>query len=615
VPSCLCTPIPVFRTTPLLLRVLAWAVAVLFPLPCLLLMDYMNYSGQLEQLQSFWEKHPGSVLFSALVLSFLYILLCLLFGTFWPSAFLLGLTSVVCAYVNYTKVALNGDNFYPQDLGMLSQAGDLTSFLSGGQPRWFWPGAALLLVCVLLLFVTRLSLPLPFFFRWSLAGLLVLLAHLSVCTPERTQALLGKFGMSSFDSALQSSNYSANGFVGAFTLNLLNLGIHPPAGYSQSTMEALLSDYTSVPMDLDSPYYDVVVVLSESFFDPRVLPDVTFSSNPLTHYDQLLEDPNCQSGMLYTTAVGGGTVRPEFSILTGLTTDYLPNVTTPYWYVQQEVSSYVSNYQKAGYHTVALHPYDKKFYSRQSAYPLLGFDAFYGQDEFSQFAELTWKRNYISDHTTTQAIQTVVDASEEPIFLFAITMENHQPYNALPAQEISIQVQAPHLSSEALTPLTTYVQGLYDADQMLGELVDWMNQRERPTVLVFFGDHLPTLGANHLAYQESGLIDTTDGLDSEELQFLYSTPFLIYSNRTLSPGLLPSQQGNQLSDYNLLNTLAHSTGMARTPYMELLAQFFQVTPYYNIRLGLPETQAISSFTQAMELVTYDRLLGEQWSAD
>lgn len=606
-------PFPRHSLPPLPVRVLAWTAAVLFPLLCLVLMDYMNYGGQLDQLLSFWEKHPGSAVFAGLVLYILYVLLVLLFGWLWPPALFLGLGSVICAYVNYTKVALNGDNFYPQDLGMLSQAGDLTTFLSGDQPTWFWPGAGLLLFLVLLLVLARTRLPLSPFVRWSATGLLVLAVHLSICTPQRVQNLLGRFGMSSFDSALQSSNYSANGFVGAFTLNLLNLDIHPPTGYSQSTIQALLKDYPAIPADPDTPAFDVVVVLSESFFDPRSLPGISFSQNPLSNYDRLLADPSCQSGMIYTTAVGGGTVRPEFAILTGLTTDYLPNVTTPYWYVQQPVLSYVWNYKLAGYTTAAIHPYDKKFYSRESAYPLLGFDTFYGQDEISPLAELTWKRNYITDHTTAQAIQTLVDSAQDPIFLFAITMENHQPYDALAPEQISIQVDAPALSQESITALTTYTQGLYDADQMLGELANWVDNRERPTVLVFFGDHLPTLGANHLAYNESGFVDTTDGFSPEELKKLYSTPFLIYSNRELAPGLLTAQTNNEISDYNLLNTVARSTGMARTSYMELLAQFYQTTPYYNIRLELPITEDISRFTHAMELVTYDRLLGECWS--
>ena len=37
---------------------------------------------------------------------------------------------------------------------------------------------------------------------------------------------------------------------------------------------------------------------------------------------------------------------------------------------------------------------------------------------------------------------------------------------------------------------------------MLGRLVDTFSAAEEPVVLVFFGDHLPYLGDNQLAYAE-----------------------------------------------------------------------------------------------------------------
>lgn len=595
------------------LRILGWLSLPFFPLFCLFVMDYMNYGGHPILMLTFWREHPKSALFESLVVLLIFAVLLLLLRRAWISALVFGVLSLICAYVNFMKVALNGDHFFPQDLAMVSHTGELTSFLSGDVPRWFWLGAAAVLLWAAGLWLLALALPRPFFWRWSAAALLVLYAYTLTCTSTKTEALLNRFGMSSFDSALQSSNYTANGFVGAFTINTLSLQVSPPDGYTQQAMEDLLASYPAVPADPDAEQFDVVVILSESFFDPRILPGVSFSESPLVNYDRLLADPGCISGMLYTTAVGGGTVRPEFGVLTGLTTDYLPDVTTPYWYVTQALPTYVSNYKDAGYTTLALHPYDKKFYSRNTAYPYLGFDAFYGEEDMYDLVDVVSKRGHVSDESTAQAIQLLMDQQEGPSFLFVITMENHQPYNALPEEDIHIQVDCPALSEASYTALTTYTQGLYDADQMLGALADWIDGRDRPTALVFFGDHLPTLGSNHLAYNETGFVNTSDGISPEERLKLYSTPFLIYSNRTLEGGLLDSGAGNQISDYNLLNTLARSTGMARTPYMELLADFYQAAPFYNIRLALPADDVISKFTEAMELVTYDRVLGNVWT--
>lgn len=414
---------PVSQASPLrrwasrLLAALAWLSVPVFPLFCLLVMDYMNFGGQTMLVLSFLQRHPRSALFEVLVVLILFALLVLLLRRIWAAALAFGALSFIFAYVNYMKVTLNGDNFYPRDIAM-SNAGELTSFLSGDLPQRFFPYLLIALVWVAVLLASRIALPRSFFLRWSAAALIALACSSATCTPARREALLNRFGMSSFDSALQSSNYTANGFVGAFTINVLGMQISSPAGYSQGTMEELLAPYPAVPAQ-DEPF-DVVLILSESFFDARTLPGVTFSENPLSNYDRLLDDPRCQSGKIYTTALGGGTVRPEFAILSGLTTDYLPNVTTPYWYVTEETPSYVSNYKDAGYTTLAVHPYDKKFYARESAYPKLGFDAFYGQDDMAELTEVSWRRGYIDDRTAAAAIQTLVDSREEPTFLFAI---------------------------------------------------------------------------------------------------------------------------------------------------------------------------------------------------
>ncbi len=596
------------------LRILSWISVPVFPVFCLLIMDYMNYGGHPTSLHLFWTNFPGAVAFEVLVVTLVFALLLLLCRRAALAAGIFGSVSLICSYVNYTKVALNGDHFMPQDVLMLSHAGNLTSFISGSVPGWFFVGAAALLLWVLLLAVMDIKLPLKWYVRLPAALILALCAWLPCSNIDKADVALGKFGMSVFDSALQSSNYNANGFVGAFTVNLLSLNVQEPEGYSQSLVNDMLAGYEAVPADENAEQFDVVVILSESFFDARILDGVTFSKNPLPNYDRLLTSPRCCSGSVYTTAIGGGTVRPEFGVLTGLTCDYVPSIPTPYRYVSQPISTYVSNYRDAGYNTIALHPYNKQFYSRDSAYGNIGFDAFWGQDEITQTIYAEYKRGYVTDESTLRAIRHCMDNAQAPTFLFAITMQNHQPYDGIDPSLIQIEVSSDRLSQPALTALTTYTQGLYDADKMLGDLARWIDDRERPTVLVFFGDHMPTLGSNYLAYNESGLFNSLDGLDGQELMTMYATPFLIYSNRKLEGGLLSQRTGNRISDYNLLNSVAISTGMPRTPYMRLLEDFYAVTPIYNVRLGMELSDDILPFARAMEYITYDRVFGKNHTA-
>ena len=92
---------------------------------------------------------------------------------------------------------------------------------------------------------------------------------------------------------------------------------------------------------------------------------------------------NVVRGKFVSPVYAGGTCLPEFEVLTGMPTYFLPPSVYPYsQYITDETPSIVSAYKENGYQTVALHPYRKNFYNRASAYPLMGFDTFKGMDDF-----------------------------------------------------------------------------------------------------------------------------------------------------------------------------------------------------------------------------------------
>ena len=586
------------------LRWAGWASLCVFPLYCWLILEYYNAGGA-GSLIRFWSTFRPAALFGILVCCFLFLIALLLFG--WPAVAcgVLGGLSILTAFIHYMKLALNGDPFVPKDILMAKEAGPLLSFLSGGLPKWMWLFSLVLVLWCAALAVLKLRLPIRRVDRLFFAASVISLSAVFCSSLSRTTAFLAQFSIYTEFTMLQSLNYTENGFIGAFALNLNSMGLQQPRGYSKAYVEQLLAQYQGTEATGES--FDVILVLSESFCDLREIPSLTFGQNPLPHYDELRARDNCYSGTLFTNAIGGGTVRPEFEILTGLSTEALPSGATPYEYVDSPLEGYVSNYKAAGYRTVAMHPYDPSFYARSSAYSNLGFDAFYTLEELSQMGELTYKRGYTTDESFEALMEQVLDQSEEPTFLFAITMQNHQPFNPLPEEEITLTVSSDRLSRENLDSVITYTQGLRDADRMLGRLADYVDSRERPTLLIFFGDHKPTLGANWAAYDESGFFSAADNYNSEDRKKMYSTPFLFYSNRELEPGLFTQNTGNELSCYYLLDAAALCTGFQRTPYMELLLDCYQVSPMYNERLLIPMTPELQEAIQAIYCVTYERL--------
>ena len=573
------------------LRILGYISLPFFPLFCLLVLDYMNFSG-LTALKTFVTQQTLSLLFEIIVMEVLFLDLTLLCGRVVISGGIMGALSIICAYINYTKMALNGNHFHPRDITMVSDLGGLSTFISGNVPIWYIIGSIVIVLWVVAFGLLGTRLPLRWFVRLPILAVGLLITAISFSNSTKSNAILGKFGMSFMDSALQTSNYRANGFVGAFTINTLMLRTEPPEGYSEAEIASLMEGYEGAPASSEQKY-DVIVVLSESFFDVRRLNGTTFSENPIPNYDRIIDLPGAYSGMMYSTASGGGTVRPEFEILTGLSTDYLHDVSSPYELVNGPVEGFVSNYKASGYRTVAYHPYHKAFYSRDKAYGNIGFDEFLGAEDVADEVYLKYRRGLVTDESSLRVMEHILDASNEPTFLLTITMEN------------------PNMSDDVLGLVTVFTNGLHDADKMLGDLVDYIDGRDRPTVLLFFGDHIPSLGANRAAYVQSGTTEQGDTLADNE--FYYSGPFIIYSNTGAESHMLPSKKDNKVSSYYLLEIIAEMTGAKETPYMELLADYYEKVPYYHVRLDVPETEDIKALKHMHELISYDRIMGERYS--
>ncbi len=607
------TPIQKWRKN-IAVKIIGWVSLPFFALFCVFILDYFNLY-QYNRVRSVLEyivTFPKSYLFEIIFMFVLLGVLLLICRKAVIATGIMGVLTLIVAFVNYMKIALNGDPFFPSDIFMASNTGQLLSFLTLDLPKWFYISVLVIALWVTAYGLSDTEIPVWWAIRLPCAAVIVVVIGILFGSASISRDILEAFEIRSEDTALQSSNYFENGFVGAFTLNLVNMRLEEPEGYSEETIDSILSEYEYTTATGEP--YDVVVVLSESFSDIRRLNTLQFTQNPLENYDEILNRDNCYSGSIYTTALGGGTVRPEFEILTGLTTDYLNAGSIPWSYVKNGFESYVSTYKSAGYQTIALHPYDKKFYSRESAYPILGFDEFYGQEDVEQLVPVTYNRGYVSDNSTLDAIIKLMDEATSPVFLSAITMQNHQPYDKIPDADVIVDVKSDALDPEVLDAVVTYTQGVYYADQMLGKLVNYIDSRSRPTILVFYGDHLPTLGTNHAAYNQTGFVDTSDGLDQAERQRMFSTPFLIYSNRDIDIELFASKKGNKISPYNLLNFVSLATGFERTPYMNMLLDFYRTIPAYNSRLGITVTARIDKFLRNMKLITYDRLQGKNYSS-
>ena len=297
------------------------------------------------------------------------------------------------------------------------------------------------------------------------------------------------------------------------------------------------------PAAPDTARPDIVVIQSESFFDPRIMRG--YENAGLTPQLERLAAEG-MSGPLHVPTFGGGTIRTEFEVLTGLSLRYFSNMQFPYLQLHDKVvPSMVRTLRAHGYETVAIHGNDPTFWNRDTAFKTLGFDRFVSQSGFPANAAMDGK--YMADSAMTDEIMAQLKDNGPPQFLFAISLEGHGPYDVPPrdpAARDAIPVPAA-ISAKDRPELQTYLYHMQHADAELGRLAGLLAKRSRPTLLLFYGDHLPGLAD---AFRATGFVDGQDMLSQAGTWLLVDPrnpeqPQHIEMASWMLPGLLLERAG------------------------------------------------------------------------
>ena len=87
-------------------------------------------------------------------------------------------------------------------------------------------------------------------------------------------------------------------------------------------------------------------------------------------------------GRLEVPGWGANTMRAEFAVLTGIPESELGyDRFNPYYALARvPIASQVWRLRRAGYRTICLHPFDRRFFRRDLAMPALGFERFLGRE-------------------------------------------------------------------------------------------------------------------------------------------------------------------------------------------------------------------------------------------
>jgi hypothetical protein len=309
---------------------------------------------------------------------------------------------------------------------------------------------------------------------------------------------------------------------------------------------------------------DIVVLQSESLFDPARLSGVP-SDRWLREFHRLAGEGT--SGELSVPTFAGGTIRTEFEALTGAPLASLGGVQYPWLELDREAYPGLARVLAGhGYATTAVHPNAAAFWNRARAYPALGFERFVDGEAFPKDRVVGL---FTSDAALTERVLAELADEGPPQLVFAISMENHGPFDWRPGLDPARLAALPmpeRLDAGARLWMGNYLYLLDDADHELGRLADALARRHRRTLLLFYGDHLPGLGP---VYAQLGF---DDGQPPDR----QPVPWLLLDNRDRRPRHLDT------ASWMLPAVLLQAAGIGDDDYFNVLATLAR-SPDFDLR--------------------------------
>ena len=311
-----------------------------------------------------------------------------------------------------------------------------------------------------------------------------------------------------FDRWQPICTYVSQGFITSFTEMVNELPIEKPEGYTpdetknieQELVVAYDSTYGSSEQraaavaQFNEIKPTVIAVMNESFTDLSCFEQLKAAGYFGPNYYNSLPDTLVRGTML-ASVTGGGTANSEFEFLTGATTAFVGVGKIPYQlYQMSDVDSLAKDLKELGYVATAMHPQNPVNYHRDKIYQQLGFGEFLSIDDFG---DAPYYHNGVCDYVTYDKILELLRTDERPQFIFDVTMQNHGGYEigSVPAEELTnYWVEGASENTNAM--LNTYLTCINASDRDLEYFINELRNIGRPVVLVFFGDHQPSIATS-----------------------------------------------------------------------------------------------------------------------
>ena len=295
--------------------------------------------------------------------------------------------------------------------------------------------------------------------------------------------------------------------------------LQEPTGFEDfCELEPDLSDSNVNKNDgLEDVKPNVIIIMNEAFSDLSVIGDlgIDYYKDVIPNTVNIMSNSYC--GYLYSSVWGNNTVSSESECLTGIPTAFTCAGAKVFnTYVNGDMPSLAKVFKKEGYNVYGIHPYLADGYNRDKAWDTLGFDNRIFIEDFKNPEKV---RQYITDRESYSKIREITEKNEKPAFVFNVTIQNHGGYSS--------DIGFDNVKNTGDSELDNYLELIKLSDDAIGELIEYYESCDEPTVILFFGDHQPAI--------------TSIYSDLEEERIAYKIPYFIWSNYGLKVSGVPTE--------------------------------------------------------------------------
>ena len=543
-------------------------------------LEWMSQHSFMEAM-NFVVNHTGAYLYNSFLIFSVYNLVFLT----KRKTFLRMVISAVFVMLGIINCVILFNRVTPFGFTDLSMIGDLltmqnTNYFTADQAAMSVAAIAIYALLMVRLFIkgAQQKPKYPFWLR------LALVVFCFVTIPFSTRILQNNGVLTNYFGNL-AQGYKNYGYLYGFATSILDRGMSKPKDYSDETVKSILKKTDMGENTIDEENLpNIVVVLLESYYDVSEADFIETSEDPMPFFHYLEE--NYSTGHCTVPVVGAGTCNSEFEVLTGMSCQFFGPGEYPQKTVlkQTNVESVADILGEIGYGTHVVHNNGGNFYSRANAFSMMGFDTFTCK-EMLDITDYTPLGSWPLDDILIPATMDAMNSTESSDFVYTITVGTHGDYPTYQViEDPAIEVNAKGKTEEQNWQWEYYINMLHNMDTWMKNYVEALNSTGEDTLLIMFGDHLPTMG---LTEEE---IATGD---------LYQTKYVTWNNFGME------KEDMDLTTYQLVSEYLDRLGI----HGGTMIDYNQ----YQTNAGVDASS--DEYLEDLEMLQYDLLYGERYAYD